>query len=83
MFYNKWWKRDGKPEYFTLAEHQALRAKPMRKDVWETAAQKLVGFGWLTQSQGGYRITPEGVDAAKRIAARNAGRPDRNGLNKD
>ena len=82
-FYSRWWKHDNKPEYFTHKEHQAMRAKQMRKDVWEKAAQRLAGFGWLHHNGVGYKITPAGIDAAKRIAARNAGRPDRYNLNKD
>ena len=83
QFYNKWQKRDNKPEYFTYADHQAMRSKNMRKDVWEHAVKRLISFGWIETNGSGYKITPEGIEAARRVAARNAGRPDRYNLNKD
>lgn len=62
---------------FTYADHMGFRVKPIRKDMWHKAADKMVGYGWLTVDDKQYQITPLGCDACRRIAARNSCRPGR------
>ncbi|MFN7318897.1 MAG: hypothetical protein ACK5S6_05245 [bacterium] len=77
-FYERWWERDNKPATFTYEQHSEFRHKAMRKDSWRQAAMKLVKNGWLTVDDNhNYRITPEGIEICRRVAARNSARPDR------
>ena len=78
-FYERWWRQDKKPATFTYEQHLEFRTKQIRKDTWYIAASKLVKYGWLTVDDNrNYRITPDGINICKRVAARNSARPDRN-----
>ena len=65
---------------FTYEDHMAIRVKPIRKDMWKEAANRLVLLGFLSSNVNKYEITPLGTQAISWLGALNASRPDRNNI---
>jgi hypothetical protein len=64
-----------KKSSFTYADHMNLRGIPINKYVWGGAVKKLVGLGWITQTnKDEYVITELGSQAVRSIGSRNATR---------